>query len=402
MCVGEKVGSLPRALVAGTLLALAWLVWSVEGRGQFEVATLHTPEFFAEGKAVSGTPAIRYNRVEGLFLGARVVLRPGPLAGLRFPVMAGYGFTNKTWRYSLGVHQGLFRGEQLTIGGAYFDETATNDGWRLRPVENTLAALLLKEDFMDYYGRRGWHVFVDERLAGRHTARVVYGVHRFQDMGADDGLAGALFGGKKRFRANPHIQEGEERNLKVVVELDWRDSPLLPFEGTLVQAIYEKTWHDFTTDGLFLTVTHFCPTFAEQRLVVRGMVGARAGSVGPQHVMSLGGVGSLRGFRPKSQTGQNLMLVNAAYYFGGDLLRLVAPHRARGRNRLSLGLFCDAGSAWGEKKKNLFSDWDGYRVLADAGVCLLIGDGVARVDFAKQVRGGDGSWYVTMRLLSAL
>ncbi|MCR4437827.1 MAG: BamA/TamA family outer membrane protein [bacterium] len=402
----ENRGATPRAvhLIAVCLVGVLLVVELGPALAQFEVPPLHPPELFGEDKPVSLAPVPRYNRVEGLFLGAHLTWRPMRRLGLSFPVMAGYGFTNKTWRYSVGVQQALFRGERLTIGGALFDETASNDGWRLRWVENSLAALVLKEDFMDYFGRKGWQVFVNERLGGRHDVRVVYAAYDYQDMGKEEGFAGALFGGKKRFRPNPHVSEGEEQSVKFIVEFDWRDSPLLPFEGTLVQAIYEKTWQDFATDGLFLTVTHFRPTFGNQRLVLRTMLGARSGSLAPQHLMSLGGVGTLRGFPERCQAGQNLALFNAAYYFGGDLWRMLTGRRAHGREQLSLGLFFDAGSAWGTErvKEGLLSDLDGYRVLADAGVSLLVADGVVRVDFARQTKGGDGSWRVTMRLLSAL
>ncbi|MDZ7295195.1 MAG: hypothetical protein ONB14_07255, partial [candidate division KSB1 bacterium] len=140
-----------RVLMLVTLFGLVWVAQPGESRAQFEVGSLHPPEYFGEGRIVSGAPAVRYNRVEGLFFGARITARPVPISGLSFPVCAGYGFHNKRWRYSLGVHQGLFRGEQLTLGAVFFDETASNDGWRLRQVENSLAALLLKEDFMDYF-----------------------------------------------------------------------------------------------------------------------------------------------------------------------------------------------------------------------------------------------------------
>jgi outer membrane protein assembly factor BamA len=398
-----RLRPLTTRLLMAMLTALAFVAGQGRVRAQFEVPSLHPPEFFGEDKPVSVAPASRYNRVEGLFLGTQVTFRPTRRIGLSCPVMVGYGFTNKTWRYSIGIHQSFLQAEQLTVGGAYFDETASNDGWRLRWMENSLAALLLKEDFMDYFGRKGWQVFVNERFNGRHTARVVYAAYEYQDMGKVEGLAGALFGGKKQFAPNPPITPGEEQSLKVILELDWRDSPLLPFEGTLVQAIYEKTWQDFSTDGLFVTLMHFRPTFGSQRWVVRAMLGTRAGSLAPQHLMTVGGVGTLRGFRERCQTGQNLLLFNTAYYFG-DLLGSILTRRGAGHSQLSLGVFFDAGSAWGREKakESLFRDLDGYRVLADAGVSLLIADGMARVDFARQVRGGDGSWRTTLRLFSAL
>ncbi len=406
MSDGRTVASsrtLPRALLLLATAALVCLPAREEVWAQFEVPSLHPPEFFGEDRPLAVSPAVRYNRVEGLFLGTQVTCRPTRRIGLSFPLMAGYGFNNKTWRYSVGLQQGLLKAEQLTLGAAYFEETASNDGWRVRWTENSLAALLLKEDFMDYFGRKGWKVYANERFAGRHTARVVYATYEYQDMGQAEGLAGALFGGKKRFAPNPSIASGREQNLKLILELDWRDSPLLPMEGTLVQAIYEKTWQDFSTDGLFVSLTHFRPTFGGQRLVVRTMLGARAGSIAPQHLMTVGGVGTLRAFRDRCQTGQNLALFNAAYYFD-DLLGRILPRRGSEHGQLSLGVFFDAGSAWGREKpkKSLLSDLNGLTLLADAGISLLLADGIVRVDFARQVRGGDGSWRTTLRLMSAL
>lgn len=395
--------TLRRTALLLAMAALACLLAGGEVWAQFEVPSLHPPEFFGEGGALSAAPAVRYNRVEGLFLGMQVTCRPTRRIGLSFPLMAGYGFNNKTWRYSVSVLQSFLKAEQLTLGAAYFDETASNDGWRVRGTENSLAALLLKEDFMDYFGRKGWQVYVNERFFGRHTARVVYATYDYQDMGKTEELAGALFGGKKRFAPNPSITSGKEQSVKLILELDWRDSPLLPLEGTLVQAIYEKTWQDFSTDGLFVSMIHFRPTFGDQRLVVRTIVGTRAGSVAPQHLMTMGGVGTLRAFRDGCQKGQNLALFNAAYYFD-NLLGKLLPRRGAEHDQLSLGVFFDAGSAWGrdKPKENLLSDLEGSTLLADAGISLLIADGIVRVDFARQVRGGEGSWRTTLRLLSVL
>ena len=269
-------------------------------------------------------------------------------------------------------------------------------------IENSLAALLLKEDFYDYFGRKGWKVFINQQFRSRHTARIIFASYDYEDLGQYDDFAGSLFGKNKSFRANPNIKEGNEQSLKLMLEFDWLDSPLLPMQGWLIQAIYEKTFGDFETDGLFLKFFRYQPTFKNQRLIARVFFGARSGSIEEQHLIDIGGVGTLRGFREKYQRGQNFYMANVNYLFGGDVLQRIPLQFIPFYDQLSLGLFLDAGSAWQdlEIKTSLFDNLNDSNLLLDAGLSLLVADGLFRFDFAKQLEGGNGDWRITLRVLS--
>jgi outer membrane protein assembly factor BamA len=188
-----------------------------------------------------------------------------------------------------------------------------------------------------------------------------------------------------------------------MLEFDWLDSPLLPMEGWLIQTIYEKTFDAFETDGLFFKVYRYQPTFLNQRVLARGFFGVRSGSLAFQHLMDIGGVGTLRGFRDNSQWGQNLYMININYLFGGDILQRIPLQFIPFYDQLSMGIFVDAGSAWSALavKESLFDNLGDAETLIDAGLSLLIADGLCRFDFARQIDGGDGDWRITMRLLSS-
>ncbi len=360
-------------------------------------------EMFGDERRISVSPNPRYNRVEGLFLGANVTTRPLDSNRMQFFIDGGYGFTSKKWRYEFGLQYEFFQFDRLTLGVSYYNTTLTNDSWKITSSENTLAALFLKEDFYDYFGRQGWAFRVNQMLWGRHTARLVYSSYEYEDMGQSSGFARSIFGKDKAFRPNPHIAEGTEQSLKLMLEFDWLDSPLLPMEGWLVQAIYERTFEDFETDGLFLKVYRYQPTFMNQRILARAFFGARAGSMAAQHMMDIGGVGTLRAFRDKCQGGQNLYMVNVNYLFGGDILQRIPLQFIPFYDQLSMGLFFDAGSAWSnlEVKESLFENLDATETLFNAGLSLLIADGLCRFDFARQLEGGESDWRITMRLLSS-
>ena len=70
----------------------------------------------------------------------------------------------------------------------------------------------------------------------------------------------------------------------------------------------------------------------------------------------------------------------------------------------SLAVFAEIGDAWNTEshKSHLFSRLSGADWLIDGGFSLLFLDGFVRVDLARQLRGGDGSWRFTMRLVDKL
>jgi len=267
----------------------------------------------------------RFNRVEGFFPHAGIKWRLPAVHATLF-ADGGYGFKTEKARYEIGLHK-FFMSNRLILGFSLFDVTKTNDSRMISPIENSLAGVLLREDFYDYFEIAGWRILVDREIWQRHTIRIEYAVYDYSDMATFSNFSGTLFGGNKVFRANPHFDTGNERSIKLSLILDWRDSELFTTKGWYFESIFEKTMADFgemgeiDTDGLFLTGKVYQSIWGNQRLVAKGMLGVRKGSVLPQHLMWIGGVGSLRGFRDRIAYGQNFALLSVNYFFGGDILQ---------------------------------------------------------------------------------
>jgi hypothetical protein len=121
-------------------------------------------------------------------------------------------------------------------------------------------------------------------------------------------------------------------------------------------------------------------------------------------MMSLGGIGSLRGFDDKEFWGNRLMMFNADYLFNGDLLQKIplseVPYFGAFWSNLSLGVFVDTGLAWlTDSDDNLFADWtsemDNFKT--DFGISFLFFEGILRLDIAKRTDRSNDDFRITLR-----
>ena len=348
----------------------------------------------------------RFNRVEGIFpeLEIRYWI---PQSRILTHADAGYGFRNQGTRYRFGIQKSFFSLNRFVIGAEVFDETKTNDSWMISLVENSLAGIFLREDFYNYFERKGWTGFVEQALGNNYIIRISYFNFKYMDMATFSNFSGTLFGWRKHFRVNPHIPTGSEESVNLSMIIDLRDNEIFTTRGWYLEGLYQKTFGDFIsdddvdTDGLFITGKRYQPTWGNQRLIFRSMAGFRKGSLFPQYLMWIGGVGSLRAFRDRLAFGSNFLLFNLNYFLGGDLLQRIPMQFIPLYDTFSLGFFMDAGDAWNpdHNKSNLFDGFTDFNPFFDTGVSLLISEGLLHIDFAKQIRQGDGSWRITFRLL---
>ena len=124
-----------------------------------------------------------------------------------------------------------------------------------------------------------------------------------------------------------------------------------------------------------------------------------------QYSIDLGGIGSLRGFEGKEFTGNRMVMLNANYLFGGDILQKVPlqgiPFFGALWTALSLGVFVDTGWAWttDELDAGLFSGFGDLDLQTNVGVSLLALEGVLRLDLAKRTDRSNDDYRITFRLL---
>lgn len=364
----------------------------------------------------TGPGKIRFNRVEGLFLGLQL---PSVSQWLKtdqhFAIFGhgGYGFKNKEWRYQIGLQRWFGDVNRFTVGTEAHRLTDTQDEWVISSIENSLAALFLKEDFQDFYRREGFSVFASQNFSPVFQLR---GEYRRDDVANMENKNNwALFGNKKKYRPNPlalpaGLKKLDLGSLVGHVTIDSRNDRHSPDKGWYIDAMGEISGQNVQSDLEFeryiLEVQHYQPIGWNENLNIRLRAGTSSGDLPPMYWYDLGGISTLSGYRYKEFTGNRMVLGNLEYVLRTanmshlDLLFL---------NSFNLILFVDSGYAWFANDENTYkqgaepqqiadieSAFEGFDSLDLAKLKTNVGIGLAsedddfRINFAKRTdRGGD-------------
>ena len=334
----------------------------------------------------------RYNRVEGLFVGLRLPKYGFDEFNMYQTTLyghAGYGFQNKRGRYQVGLERRFY---YTTIGAEAHDVTDTEDDWIISTFENSLAAFFLKEDFHDYYRRIGASGYLTQNITPKFAITVGYHKDRFYDM--QNETSWALFGKKKKFRANPHVDKIEMNSLRLNVSLDTRNDRKYPTQGWFINLFGEFAGPDFNKeesgvdfDRFMFDVRRYQPIGYGENLDFRLRLGTGRGVVPVQYRYDLGGISTLRGYRYKEfQDGDRMILGNVEYRIYGPKVRL---KELLFMNDLNLVIFADAGLVWNAEdntapeKSFEHLDWDDLKT--SVGVGLSNYDGNVRLIFAQRI-----------------
>ncbi len=387
------------------LIITFWVILVVNNvEAQFKVKRLELSSFLAfEEQTLEPFPVIHYNRVEGIFLGGGLKINPPMLAGVTVTGRAGYGISNEEWRYSADIQKSFYQINQLQIGAGYFYSTATLDDWYIGWIENSLAAFLFNDDYMDYFAQKGYQAFINQDLFdNRFRMRLDAGNYDYESMPRNTNWS--VFRKDDKFRMNPAVKQGNETRIKLTLSFDGRDNPLFPLSGWLIDGIYERTFNDFQTDGLFFTARRFQTTFGAQRLRVKAMLGSRKGSDAEQHLMDLGGLGTLPGFDTKEfANGNRLLLFSLNYLFGGDLLRKLPFGFIPVYDALSLSVFTNSGwMARLDKDAAIMKGFDNVKATqmkTDVGFGLSVSEEMFVMKFAKRTDRSKDAWHFLVRIM---
>ena len=271
----------------------------------------------------------RYNRVEGMFLGLGSDKRYYWDGRKSYSLYGsfGYGFKARGWRGTLGLsRQFAFNDDQLIEFGIEGHKlTDTKDNWIIGVHENTAAAILIHEDYRDYFQRTGvgfnaGYALQQDYVTGQ--VRVEYLIDDYKSM--ENRTEWSIFGGDKRFRFNPPIQEGEMRSILTSAGLSTVTKTMYGPEGWSIFATAEfadqNFGGDFDFDQYVFDVRRYQPLGRYDNLNVRVRVGTAEGRVPPQKMFELGGLSTLHAFPFKSEAGNRMILLNAEYIINGDFL----------------------------------------------------------------------------------
>lgn len=195
-----------------------------------------------------------YNRVEGLpiYIGptykapiGNTDLSLAALGIIRSSNKFHWDAENLGHRLSADLRFGGNR--QFAIGGATFDEVSKIEPWQLTEPDGGLAALLLRRDYFDWFGRHGGRVYASAFAADYAWVTAGYSHERWSSRGARDVFS--ILRGDEDWRSNPRINDGIVHVFDVRARFDTRNRERRPLAGWYVDGEYEYGSGDLETAG---------------------------------------------------------------------------------------------------------------------------------------------------------
>lgn len=346
------------------------IVQSLEVRGRLPLCFDRPPLVAAFGRLDVHTTALPLYRVRGGSFGLTSHL-PGPRLGA----------THGTWGH---------------IGAEYYKTTASPDEWLVGSAENTLAALVTRLDYKNYYRAEGYalkaglvHVPRGQTLAVALCAEWHADRHDPLRTSTD----WSLFPFDRSFWRNMTATSGHEHLLRMRAAIGIQDAPRVPYRTLRLDVTAEQVGRslggDFEHKSVFVDCRATARTVGTQSLVIRVMGGGRDGHLESQYVLRMGGIGSVRGLSHHSLKGNRMWMVNAEYRLNRDLLgrAMFWPFNCNlGRlaaSQLEVGFLYDVGTAYSvDPEDGVLSGWFTCRAIDNWGVFLSVAHDLLRLEWA--------------------
>lgn len=356
---------------------------------------------------------LRFNRVEGAFVGGQASFYNVLVDGTTISGNAGYGFSDKVWKWKAGLRQRLMQRPFLSVRGeAYRDLSYRPDGDFYGSFLISLAALFDKNDYRDYYLASGWN-------AGVHVEPLRWsffdaGYRSEKQTTVQNATDFSLFARDRSFRVNPPIREGNLRSVEFSFGLN-RNIFATPFVSSSLfrdeMPLTISVEHSDASVGSDFDFTRYSAVFSMRQttflssllfapyLNIRAAAGTSRGVLPPQRLFDLesrySGIapfGVLRGANVKEFTGDSYIAVALEHNFRS------VPFRWLGISFLdeaNIGLILSgaAGRTWlRDETKNALpfavQNMDGWYYEAGFGIGGILA--FFRMDFTwrlSQLRG---------------
>ncbi len=336
-------------------------------------------------------PGLTYQRVDGLFL----YLTESHIGRERFEPSVqgriGYGFKSERWSAAVTVLQPLLPGSRLMLKASGYGKTDFTDQTGISTSENTLAAIIFKEDFRDYYRREGGGLSVVFRGPDWFRAEGGFRADDYSSMREKTDWAIS----RGAFPVNPEIDAGTMRSIfaQAGIGTKWNR----------VDVDYEECGEDllggdFEFRRLTLQTRSRLRVNPGQHLDFRIRLGTNlSGMLPAQKRYVVGGLGTVRGYPYRS------LLVadpaterdpNGPVRFGGERLFIANLEYAFDINdHFAMILFGDTGMAWEDRDAGMNpDDW-----LSSAGIGFQLDDDGLRLDLIRPLDRGDRDLVVQLR-----
>jgi hypothetical protein len=329
---------------------------------------------------------IRYDRAEGLFLGLKGS-RDSVVGGATFFGSAGYGFSDRRGKFSLGVARNFngSRNYRFELEG-YRGFSNIPDEEYYDPLVIVLAAVINKSDYRDYFYANGWRGTFVARPLSRLSLQLEY-------RNEDQRLAAittdfSIFERRKSFRPIPPIAEGTMRGIKAVLRYGDEAVPLGLVTQNSAEIEVEHSNPGFLASSFDFTRMIFrgearITTFASRLLFpptlnIKLAAGTSIGTLPPQRFFSLesrydgvGPFGVLRTGDVKEFAGDRFVSLSVEHNFRSTpFLLLDIPFLYR--NSIELILHGTVAQTWSSSTLPFSKTTNGWYSEAGIGFNRLI------------------------------
>jgi hypothetical protein len=335
-----------------------------------------------------------YNRVDPFRLGARFQVHPiGPMLP-RFGVRYEYSFGRERGLYGAQIEQPLFPSGRVAFGVSVVRRTDHNELQQVENFENTLAFLLARQDYHDYFEREGFGAYLAWRVPDFSTVSIHARKDDYVTLAVDHS-ARSWFYRDRDLRENPVIDEGTAHTLSVRLErLAHRTSSTRAgyFHWIDLERAGYQMGGDFEYTRLLGDLRGVFRVSPAMTLALRAVVGRTFdGDLTVQKEFTVGGVDGLRAHPFATYRGDQMALAQAEYTVG--IWRLRSPWLQGGLHAMA---FVDAGRAWNGTDYRY--DLDKQQIRTDGGFGLGTSEDNLRVYFAKNLQDLDSPFVVSLRL----
>ena len=352
-------------------------------------------EWRAEGRhagRVNGS--FDYNRVDPLRLGLGAEFqRPGTRLA-RLGARVEYATGRDRTLYGFQIEQPLVRSGRYAIGASAVRVTAHNDLQQVEDLENSLAMLLARTDYRDYFEREGHGAYVAWRVPDFSSVSVHLRSDDYRSIPLDRGTR-SWFYRDRDLRPNPPIDPGTARSALLRLErLAHRTQQTHAglYHGIELEWAGGRLGGDFDYTRALADVRGVLRLSPATTLVLRTVAGhTSSGTLPLQKQFVTGGVDGLRAHAIGQFRGDQMLLGQAEAVIG--LWHL----RTRGiEGGLHAIAFLDAGRAWADPGHA----WDVGRqhLAADAGAGLGTSEDNLRVYVAKNLQDPASDLVFSVRL----
>jgi hypothetical protein len=322
---------------------------------------------------LQGLDLYRYNRIEGLSVGAAAELDLGRAA---IEGTVRVGVADLAPNFELAAHRGGARSQHRVA--AYRRLEAVGPGSRRFGIGSSLSALLFGRDDGDYY--RAWGAELKREPAGGPEGlswRIFGELQRGAAQHTDFSLASSF--GETSFRPNIQADDADQVGLEIQVR-GGRGTDPTGWRGGVAAGLLGSTGsYHFARPTLRLSGAAPLPAGLLGGLELNG--GAIVGHAPLQSLFFLGGGSTVRGYGGNSAQGETYWTARAEVATSKPGARIVA--------------FSDAGWAGEADAATL----DPLLLSAGAGVSFL--DGLLRIDLARTLRQ-DSDWRLELQVDAGL